>query len=348
MGLLMRTHPCLALLLVACAACSSESVAPPPKPPVGSLEAVPVRDAGAETVTAKERALPELYAKALSSSSGGAQFGELAPLLNVDLAGFSSPGMAPAHEPAAIVAAHEKMFGAFDDRKMTLSRVWRTPNQEVFEWTMTGTHAREWQGIAPTHKPVAFKGVTLLWTKDDGSITDVHVYFDVAVVKAQLGVGPKELLALPLPTAPTGSAQVIEQTPSGSAEEAKNVAVVKASLDALENSNEAGYVGAMADDVEVYGLESAAPVRGKGEAKAYYKAMHKAIGQLDTTVVSEWGFSGFAIVEYQVAGEQLGAIGWIPAQRDRVLRFELVDVCEIHDGKITRVWRYDNPGQIAQ
>jgi hypothetical protein len=55
----------------------------------------------------------------------------------------------------------------------------------------------------------------------------------------------------------------------------------------------------------------------------------------------------YAVVEYSIAGEQLGPIGWIPAQRDRVVRFELVDICEIHDGKITRVWRYDNPVEIA-
>ena len=305
------------LLLIA--ACSGEAVAPPPKPPIGSLEAVPIVDAGADIVTAKERALPDLYARALSSPSGdaGTPFAELAPLMNADLAGFSSPGAAPSHEPAAIVAAHDKLFGAFDDRKMTLSRVWRTPSEQTIEWTMTGTHAREWKGVAPTHRPVAIKGVTLLWTKDDGSITDLHVYFDVAVVKAQLGVGPKELQALPPTTPPTGSPQLIEQTQTGSADENKNVAVVKSALDALENHHEPGYVDAMADDVEVYTLERATSARGKGDAKAYYRAMRKAIGQLDTTVINAWGVAEYAIVEYSIAGEQLGPIGWIPAQRDK-------------------------------
>jgi ketosteroid isomerase-like protein len=352
MGLLMRKTLSVLLppLVVAVvAACSSETVGPPPRPPVGSFDAVKVPDAGKDTVTAKERALADLYVKALTSppGDGGALFSELAPLLNPDLSGFQSPGMRPAHEPSAIVSAHDKLFGAFDDRKMTLTRVWRTPAEQTLEWTMTGTHAREWNGIAPTRRPVAFKGVTLLWTKDDGSIVDVHVYFDVALVKGQLGSGPKDLQAVPPPGPATGSPQVLEQTDAATDAENKNVAVVKAALDALENNKEADYLAAMADDVEVDTLERLTPARGKADAKAYYKAMHKAIGQLDTTVVSAWGVGAYAIVEYSIDGEQLGPIMWLPAQRDKAIRFELVDICEIRDGKIARVWRYDNPIQIA-
>jgi hypothetical protein len=62
--------------------------------------------------------------------------------------------------------------------------------------------------------------------------------------------------------------------------------------------------------------------------------------------MGEWGVGKFAIVEYSIAGEQIGPIQWIPAQRDKVVRFELVDICELRDGKIARVWRYDNPGQV--
>jgi hypothetical protein len=74
--------------------------------------------------------------------------------------------------------------------------------------------------------------------------------------------------------------------------------------------------------------------------------MHRAIGQLDTTVDNAWGVGQFSIVEYSIAGEQLAPIAWVPAQRDKVIRLQLVDICEIAGGKVTRVWRYDNPMQI--
>jgi hypothetical protein len=324
------------------AACSSATVAPPPVPPVNwqSLNAQPVVDAGADIVTAKERALADAYAAALASPG----FAQLGSQLDED-AHFASPGMDDAHGRSSVVHAHDLLFGAFDERKVTTSRVWRTPSEQTVEWTMAGIHTRDWMGVTARHKPVSFRGLTLLWTKDDGSITDAHVYIDVAVVKAQLGVGPKELLALPPPTLPASPAQVFEET--ASAEEKNEVGVVRAALDALENKSEPQYVGAMADDVEINTLCRAQPARGKDDAKAYFKAMHKAIGQLDTTLDNAWGVAQFAVVEYFITGEQRGPIGWVPAQRDKLIRLQIVDVAEVHEGKIARIWRYDNLAQIA-
>lgn len=323
--------------------CSSETVAQPPPAPVNwqSLQVRPVVDAGSDIISAKERALAEVYVSALSSP-GIAQLG---PLLD-DEAHFASPGSDDAHGRGAVARAHDLLLGAFDDRKVAATRVWRTPNEQTIEWTMTGTHARAWMGIATTHKPVAFTGLALLWTRDDGSITDVHLYVDVAIVKAQLGVGPKELLALPLSTPPTGPAQVFEQAQPASADEQSHLTLVKSWFDALENNKEVDYVGSVTDGFEVDDLERSEPARGKEAARTYYKAMHKAVGQLDTTVDNGWGVARFAVVEYSIAGEQLGPMGWIPAQRDKVFSLEIVDICEISGGKIARVWRYDNPTQI--
>lgn len=353
----MRNHPWVTLSAFAAvvAACSSETVAPPPKPPIGSLDSLPDASINKDLVTAKERALPDLYAEAMSSSSSpdaGAPFAKLAPLLNADLVEFSSPGMPPAHEAANIVAAHDKLFGAFDDRKMTLTRVWRTPNEQSIEWVMTGKHTREWMGVAATQKPVAFRGMALLWTKDDGTIVDIHVYFDVGLLKVQLsGVGPKELLALPAPAPPTGPAQVFEDAP-GSTNEQSNVAVVKGWLDALESNKESDYAGALADGAEIYTLERAQPIKGPDEARKYFRATHKAIGQLDTIVNNAWGVAEYAVVEYDLDGEQLGSFSWLPllasapARNTLVAHFDLLDVCEIRGGKIARIWRYDTPGQM--
>jgi SnoaL-like polyketide cyclase len=331
-------------------ACSSDAVAPPPKPPVGSLEPVVVSDGGTDIVTAKERALPDLYAKALSSSDAG--IASLVPLLNPDMAEFSSPGMPPAHDPSGIVAAHRALFGGFDDRKLTLTRVWRTPNEESLEWVLTGKHTGTWMGVAATQKSVAFKGLTLLWTKDDGTVVDIHVYFDVGLLKAQLsGTAPKDVAALPPPSPPTGPAQVFE-LPPGSTPQPDNVGVVKGWLDALENNRESDYEGALADSYEIDTLESATPMRTKDDAKKYYAATHKAIGQLDTTVNNAWNVMQYAIVEYDLDGEQYGAYSWLPllaslpARSTQLAHFDLVDVCEIKDGKISRIWRYDNPSQM--
>jgi ketosteroid isomerase-like protein len=322
-------------------------------------DAPPVVHPGLDVIAAKGRALSGAYLSALTSPG----FPALGSLLDWNVR-YESPSIEDpperghvSHGRASVVAVHDEVFGAFDDRRVAPSRVWRAPNEQAIEWTFTGTQARNWMSVpAPSdvvagrgggpHR-VAFKGLTLLSTRDDdGSVSAVRVFFDVALVKAQLGAGPRELVGLPPPTQPAGSPQALDESVPPSAGSSKNVAVVESSLDALERDNESGYLDTMTDDVEVNTLERATPAHGRAAVKAYYEAMHRAIIALDTTVMKAWGVGQFAIVEYVIGGVQSGPIMWIPAQGRKQVRFEVVDLCEIRDGKIVRIWRYDNPLEI--
>jgi hypothetical protein len=318
--------------------CSS-NVGAPPQAPIdwAAFDAGTASKAPVNAPTAKERGVAEAYAAALSTPG----FAQLGPLLDED-AHFSFPGADDARGRSQVVHAHDNLFGAFDQRRFFTTRVLRTASEQTTEWTMAGTQARDWMRVAATQKPVSIRGLTLLWTKDDGAILDVHVYFDVAAVKAQLGAAPKGLAPIAPPTVPTDPPQIIDQT----GKEADNVGTARTALDAFEK-NEGMYLGALTDDVEVHSLERAEPTHTKDEAHAYYKAMHKAIAQLDTTIDNGWNVAQFAVVEYTIAGEQLGPIGWVPAQKDAVIRLHLVDVDELENGRIARIWRYDNPGEIA-
>ena len=331
----------LFLASLASVACSSENAGSPPPAPVdwhafdvphGPVTAPP-------GPTPRERAVAEGYAAAVASPDLAA----LMPLLSGDTR-FAFPGMSDARGKEPVVKAHQTLFGAFDRRAMTITRLFRTESAQAVEWTMTGVQAREWMGAVATNRPVAFKGLTILFTKDDGTISDVHTYFDVAVVKTQLGVGPKELAALvPSPT-PVGPPQVFE--PTHAPDEAHNVTVARAMFDALEKSDEPAYLATMTDDVVVETLERAQPMRGRDDQRAYFKGIHRSIAQLDTTFDNAWGVTRFAIAEYLVAGEQVAPLGWVPPPRDRVIRLQVVDVMELRDGKVAHVWRYENPAQI--
>jgi hypothetical protein len=332
-------------LLVTLAACSGETIGRPPPPPVDWRSFARVApEAGAPTPTAKEGIIAEQYAAAVSSpqpnSPLSTPFAALGGLFDDD-AHFAFPGREDARGRDAVIREHGALFGPFEQRHLVLSRVWRTADVQIAEWTMAGVQAHAWMGVAATQRSITFKGLTLLWTKDDGIISDCHVYFDVAVVKALLGAGPKELSGLVAPSLPSGPVQYIDQT----GHEQDNVAIVRTALDALE-SNESAYVDLRMEDVELNTLEHADPARGKDEARARFKALHKSIAQLDTTMLNGWAVAQFGIVEYTIDGEQRGPLAWIPTQRDQVVRLHLVDVNEMRDGKISRVWRYDNPGEI--
>ena len=324
----------LPLLVAFACACASESVGRPPPPPVNWASLAPrpaPADAGVHTATGKERQATDAYVKALGSPG----FVGLGSLLDEDVH-FTFAGFRDVHGRDSAIKMHQALLGAFDARSFEATRVLLTDSSQVLEWTMSGVHTA-------THKPVVFRGLTLLWTKDDGSFSDVHLYFDEALVRAQLGVGPKGLV-LPPPPATGGVRIELEQ--ARTAEETANVAVVRASLEAFENKNEAAYLAALTDDVEVTLPEGARPMRGKADARAHLKAMHGAIRELDTSVDNAWGIGGFVVVEYHVVGEQRGALSWVPAQKDNLLKMFVVDVAELQGGRIARMWRYDNPSQI--
>jgi hypothetical protein len=324
------------------AACTAGNTAGPRPPPVDwkAFDAKPVEATGPQVATAKERALAEAYVSALGSQG----FTKLLPLLDDDVRS-TFPGMDDAHGRDAVAHAHDVLLGAFEPRTPVVTRVLRTASVQSVEWAVSGVQVKEWMSVPASRKTVVVKGVSLLSTKDDGTVTDIHIYFDIAAAKAQLGVGPKELVTVTAPAMPAGPAGIFEQ--SGSSAEKANVAVARAAIDALENDDQAGYVDTKTDDVEYYTLEQAQPERGKEAARAYFKAIRKAIAQLDTTIDSSWGAGPFVVLEYTIAGAQLGRLGWIAPQRDKVIVLHVAQINEVRDGKVARVWRYENPLEIV-
>jgi len=242
-----------------------------------------------------------------------------------------------------VAALHELLFGAFDDRKIYLRRVLRTRTAEVAEWTFTGIQTRDWMLVAPTRLPVAFDGITLLWTGAAGTVTDLHVYFDVARVKAELGEGPMELRGLPAVAVPTAPPEVFAK--EDSALELGNVAVVRDELDALEAKDLKGYLATMSDDVLLATAERE-PTRGKATFQRVYEETVDAINELDTAVTNVWGVGPLVAVEYTISGVQRRRIGWVPLAHDRVITLHVMDVVQLRDERITRISRYENPGEI--
>ena len=319
--------------VVLVAACSTERVDAPPPVPVnwGSLDRP--QPVVARAPTAKERATAEAYVTAL----GAPQLSALAPLF--DELGHVAFGRKDARGREKVTAFHEQLFGAFDQRKTTVTRIWRTDETQSVEWTLSGVHAREWLGVAPTQRPVAIRGITLLWTRDDGTLTDAHLYFNVAAIKAQLGVGPKDLQerAASLQQAPT-QAPPVEQ--DGGAAEHREKQVVRDELDALEQAKEPEYLDVFADDVTVDSLV-VPQLRGKDAIKTYFRGIRHAIGQLDTAIGNIWGIGPFVIVEYTISGEQVAPFGAVPPTNEHSLRLYVVDVLQFQGEKISHVWRYD-------
>jgi ketosteroid isomerase-like protein len=321
-----------ALLASACA----ETVSAPPAPPVAWATLTPTRSpatAPRSSATAKERQVARLYVDALASGRPE----DLAAVLDEE-AHFRFAGARDIQGRANVVKTHLALFDGLEDRTIALTRVFVTESAQALEWSLS---ARD----RSRGRPVAIDGLALLWTKDDGSITDIHLYFDEALLQVERGLHPEPPISRAIRAVPPAKPEIVEQ--HRTSQEESGTADVRAAIQALEDNHEAVYMAAFDDGVSVKTLESAEPTSGKAPLRVHFRTMHQSIGYLATSIENMWGLGQYVVVEYQVMGEMRGPIGWVPVQRDKLVRLSIVDVAEVRGSRISKVSRYDDPLQIV-
>lgn len=79
-----------------------------------------------------------------------------------------------------------QFIAAFPDLRVTVGDMIAEKDHVVVSWTISGTHKREFRGIAPTHKKVSVEGVTIHQIAK-GKILDSDVRLDHLGLLTQLG-----------------------------------------------------------------------------------------------------------------------------------------------------------------
>jgi ketosteroid isomerase-like protein len=325
----------IVLTLSACGSAVVDQPGPAPVDPRLYQEghhrvAVPVRTA--EEIARAERDT------AIAVLKGYAQDGFQASIPLLDPEGnLSFPGLSEATDRAAALKVLGDLFGPFSGRAFAVGRTWQPAHVVVVEWTMTGTHSGDWMTVKPTSKPVTVRGLGIYWFDQNGLVSDTHLFFDAGAVLAQIGAPPKGVEALAVAQLAAGDPVVA----TGADSERQNVAIVNASWDALEARNEAGYLAAISEDIDVTRLDRASSERGKVERRRFFKALASGIGSLAQTPQNAWGVGPFVIEEYSITGVHTGKLADI-APSGHALRLHYVDVDEMRDGKIVRTTTFAN------
>ncbi len=326
-----------AVLLVVLLGCGPESVPRPPEAPYdrASLEPGPVPlDVATPSATQKEHEIADKYLAALAAPDSAALGPVLADDVHFTLAGLVTTDALGRRD---VIAAHDKLFGPLDYRSFVSSRVLLTSDAQSIEWTLTAQDKA-------TGAPIGIRGISLVTTKDNGTIRDIHLCFDQGILLAQTSGTPKQLASLPRATPPSGPR--IEAEQASSPEETASGKLAASAVEALQN-DETAYAAAFTDDIEVDTLQSARPMKGRRDLHSYYQALHAAISGIVTTVDNRWGIGKYAVVEYHLVGRQRAKYEYVPI-KDPVIKLYFAEVAELRDGKIAHVWRYDNPIQILQ
>lgn len=347
---LMRN--CLSLALVAAGfvainACGGEEQ-PPPKAP----EAPPPPASSAPVASAEPPKAPEPPKKSpmeLQKENMGAMVEGMNTHDAKKVASAFSDGAvlkvagAPsdASGKEAIAQAYQKLFDAFPDMKTGASRVFVKGDTVAVEWAFTGTHKGDLWGIKATEKPVGAQGADVMMFTPEGQIKELHTYYDGGTILSQAGISKQKARAIPtLASKP----EVIVST--GGPDEAKNVEIVKKLADALNAKKEADFLANLADNVEYDDYTQPQGMKGKADAKKFFKEMTTGFPDGKHTIGNCMGVNDYTLCEETMEGTHKGTFFGIPATK-KALNLKHMTVYQFKDGKMVRGWAYANGADMA-
>jgi steroid delta-isomerase-like uncharacterized protein len=98
-------------------------------------------------------------------------------------------------EPMGLPATkrfYQTLYSAFPDLKHTVVEQVSVGNKVVTRWTATGTHKRDFMGVAATDRRVNLSGINI-YTIKRGKLSESHVNWDLLGLMHQLSAVPSHL-----------------------------------------------------------------------------------------------------------------------------------------------------------
>ena len=242
----------------------------------------------------------------------------------------------------AVAQSYQKLFETFPDYKGGASRVFVKGDQTAVEWVFNGTNKGDLHGMKATEKPVGTNGIDIEFFSPEGLIKEQHVTFDMGTILSQMGVSKQKVRPIPsIPSKP----EIIVST--GGPEEAKNTETVKAIAAALSAKKEADFLAPMADNIEYDDYTQPQGMKGKADAKKFFKEMTTGFPDGKHTILNTIAVNDYVICEEQMEGTHKGAFFGIPATK-KPLNLKHVTVYQFtKDGKMAKGWAYANGADMA-
>ncbi|MBX3191281.1 MAG: ester cyclase [Labilithrix sp.] len=324
------------------AACGEDPLPPPaaPAPPVAAPPPPPTTEP--PPAPAPKLSLAEMQKQGLGTALQGINSHDPKMFASVyaDSAVINVAGLNEVNGRDAIAANMAEWFETFSNAKLGFSRVWVKGDAMVIEWVINGVHHGALFGVKGTEQPIGHYGLSVVQFSPDGKVVREERYGDLGTVMTQ--VGGAKAKPRPIPEVPKGP-----ETIASTGNEEKNVDVAKAALTALETKKEADFTGALTDDVEHDGLFHLETTKGKDEAKKFFKSFTTAFPDAKFEVTKSLAIGDYAIVESTLKATHAGALGTIKPTK-KPIAVHLVDIFKIKDGKVARVWTYQNSLEMQQ
>ena len=236
----------------------------------------------------------------------------------------------------AIGADMQKLFDAYPDFKIAMSKVFAKGDVVVHEWTMTATHKGEFMGIKASGKPVGVRGATVLWFNQDGLVKQEHRYFDANTVLFQIGASKAPARAAE--KAPSGEPEW--HFAKGTLDEEKQLTVARNLYGAFEKKSEGDFLGALDEKGTWSDLASPQDMSSK-DGKKFFQTFVKAFPDAKTTLEPFFAADDYVVAEVTIQATHAGPLGPLKATKKPVV-LHSVDITTLKDRKIVRGASYSN------
>lgn len=333
-----RSIAIIALLAASSAAACTITTGPPagaPAPaPAAPTAAAPAPSAPATPTPAPTRTPEQVVAAAVAAWSSH-DANKIAELYSPDgvRERLTAQGFSAASGRQAIRADVAVFLAAFPDLALGVSRVLQADKQLVVEWVITGTNTGAFAGHAPTQKKMGIHGASVIQLSPDGFIAHERAYADDGMILAQLGEGPKDVIARPVATLPGGQAEWVR---AGSApEEGRNVSIVQSYFNGLEKNVTALTASMLADSVVQASYALPGDITGKDNVMKSGSAIRKMLDHVSIKPQPSVVAGAYVAVENEIhaslakPGSKIGTI-------------HELDVMRVDGGKIARIDAYSS------
>jgi len=231
----------------------------------------------------------------------------------------------------AIVAEYQRWLDGMKDLKFELGRVFQNDGTVVVEWAFSGTHTGDFLGVKATQSPVGAAGASVLTFDAEGHVTKEERIFDIDTIRKQDDKRAKVGTFRAPPPLPVNVEPHVAKSP---ADGEAQLAIARALYAAIDNDKPADALALAAEDVAIEDYARPHPVKGKAAARTLLEEYEAALPNRTSTTTM------FAADGYVVADREVHA-----STKRRSFVEHFVDVLEIRDGKIARLWTWSNPAE---
>jgi uncharacterized protein (TIGR02246 family) len=222
----------------------------------------------------------------------------------------------------------------FPEVRLAFPEVWQKGPLAVVHYVVAGR--------TPNGQAMGHEGLLFYRFLPSGLIAEERRYLDSLTPMAQLSA--KARLTRAVPTMPSNRRTIVA---TGSAEEDRNVALVRELVAPRSASSDADLLSRLSEDAVLDEMIEPEPLAGQPAIRARLEAWRAAVPDLRAEIASILGAGDFVLVETVVRGMLTAPLGELSPSATP-FAVHRAAVFEVKDGRIVRVVLFMNGKELAE